>query len=293
MRLVPLITLVTFVRAGLWGADSPQLAAAREKVKKLEILVEAGAAAPAQLAQAREEVADAEDDAVVSAGFRNGDLTEEQADAMAAAANRRLERREQAYQKTKKLVDDGLAIPATLPTLAADLDFVRKEHDLVMEVAGLAHQRAAMAQAEAQYSQAPLGASPVPASEHYDGDGYFGPQTLAQLESDWQARFGRPLPISANGETAVHRALGFDHTGRVDVAVTPDQPEGVWLRSYLEARHIPYFAFRQAVPGKATGAHIHVGPQSTRLAEAAGSRPHEPGHPHERAALSSRSGAAE
>ena len=34
---------------------------------------------------------------------------------------------------------------------------------------------------------------------------------------------------------------------------------------YLLDRHIPYFAFRQAVPGKATGAHIHIGPMSTRF----------------------------
>ena len=35
---------------------------------------------------------------------------------------------------------------------------------------------------------------------------------------------------------------------------------------YLESKQIPYFAFRMAVPGKATGAHIHVGPESTKLA---------------------------
>jgi hypothetical protein len=28
---------------------------------------------------------------------------------------------------------------------------------------------------------------------------------------------------------------------------------------------IPYIAFRQAVPGKATAAHIHIGPVSMRL----------------------------
>ena len=38
-----------------------------------------------------------------------------------------------------------------------------------------------------------------------------------------------------------------------------------WLRQYLAEHRIPYFAFRQAVPGKATGAHIHLGPVSTRL----------------------------
>ena len=86
------------------------------------------------------------------------------------------------------------------------------------------------------------------------------------LETAYVNRFAKPLPISADGETAVHRSLGFDHRGRVDVAVTPDQPEGVWLMRYLESRHIPYFAFRAAVPHQATGAHIHVGPGSTRLA---------------------------
>jgi hypothetical protein len=73
------------------------------------------------------------------------------------------------------------------------------------------------------------------------------------------------MPVSADGETATHRALGFDHRGRVDVAVNPDQPEGVWLMGYLQKNRIPYFAFRMAVQGKATGAHIHIGPQSARL----------------------------
>jgi len=64
--------------------------------------------------------------------------------------------------------------------------------------------------------------------------------------------------VSAMGETAVHRALGFDHRGRVDVAVNPDQPEGVWLREFLTENRIPYFAFRQAVPGKGHwSAHTH------------------------------------
>ena len=74
------------------------------------------------------------------------------------------------------------------------------------------------------------------------------------------------MPVSALGETAVHRAMGFDHRGRVDVALNPDQPEGVWLIEYLKQNRIPYFAFRGPVKGKATGAHIHIGPMSTRLA---------------------------
>jgi hypothetical protein len=45
----------------------------------------------------------------------------------------------------------------------------------------------------------------------------------------------------------------------------PDAPEGVWLRDFLTRNRIPYFAFRHAVPGKATGAHIHIGPGSSRI----------------------------
>jgi hypothetical protein len=60
--------------------------------------------------------------------------------------------------------------------------------------------------------------------------------------------------------------MGFDHSGRVDVALHPDTAEGAWLLEYLTAHRIPFYAFRQAVPGKATGAHIHIGPGSTRFA---------------------------
>jgi hypothetical protein len=106
----------------------------------------------------------------------------------------------------------------------------------------------------------------VKTAERFDANGSFTQATLHRVKAAFEARFGKPLPVSAMGETAVHRALGFDHRGRVDVALQPDQPEGVWLRQYLTANGIPFFAFRQAVAGKATGAHIHMGPMSSRLA---------------------------
>jgi hypothetical protein len=144
----------------------------------------------------------------------------------------------------------------------------RKECDLATERADIVHKLTVMAQTEEAFEQR-LATAPATApeiAERYDGDGVFNPKTFAKVESAFEGHFGKPLPVSAMGETAVHRAMGFDHTGRVDVALNPDQPEGVWLRAYLAENHIPYFAFRQAVPGKATGAHIHLGPQSTRLA---------------------------
>ena len=101
--------------------------------------------------------------------------------------------------------------------------------------------------------------------ERFDGDGKFTTADYLRVQSAFEQQFHEPLPVSAEGETAVHRAMGFDHRNRVDVALFPDTTEGKWLRRFLEARHIPYYAFRSMVPGKATAAHIHIGPPSTRL----------------------------
>jgi hypothetical protein len=99
----------------------------------------------------------------------------------------------------------------------------------------------------------------------YVGNGVFTPEDFRKVSLAFVSKFSHPLPISAEGETATHRALGFDHRGRVDVAVSPDQPEGIWLMKYLQTNRIPFYAFRMAVHGMATGAHIHMGPGSTRL----------------------------
>ena len=58
----------------------------------------------------------------------------------------------------------------------------------------------------------------------------------------------------------------------LDVAVHPDTAEGRALMAYLRAASISFIAFRSAVPGAATGAHIHIGPASHRVAHA-GSEP--------------------
>jgi hypothetical protein len=273
MRLLFPVAFGLILATAMCAADNPQIIAARESVKRLKILAEAGAASRGQLAQAEDDLADAEDDAVINDGLRSKDLTETQADDMEAAAGRRLERRQKAFDKAQKMVEGGLSTQASLAPLQSDLEFARKERDLVGEVASVTRQVAAMAQLEASLPrtlpQTPNAALPSGSghgvSESSDGNGKFTPAILASVESAYQSRFGKPLPISAMGETAVHRALGFDHTGRVDVALNPDQPEGIWLRQYLAENRIPYFAFWQAVPGKATGAHIHLGPQSTRL----------------------------
>ncbi len=254
--------------------EDPEIARARIELNRIRALVETGALPRAQLQKAEESVADATDAAAIRKSIYSSDLTEDQGDQLVAAATRRFERRKKAFDDAKKLVDAGAMPAQTLNNLLQDMDFARKDCELASTRADLAKEITAMAEAEAAL-QPPAAGQPAEApkiAERFDGDGVFTPQIFSRVEAAFEHKFGKPLPVSANGETAVHRALGFDHRGRVDVALRPDQSEGAWLIEYLRERRIPFFAFRQAVPGKATGAHIHLGPMSSRLpvAEAGG-----------------------
>lgn len=267
MRSVSLLVLVT--AAGMWAqtAEDPEVARARLELMRIQSLVDTGALPHIQLEKAQAALSDAQDGAIVRRDIHQQDLTEEQADELVAAAGRRFEHRKHSFDEAKKLVETGVAPQITLGTYLQDLDFARKDCDLAETRARLAHEVNDMARAEEAW-QARLQAAPTEApkiAERFDGDGRFNPQIFHWIETAFAGHFGHPLPVSANGETAVHRALGFDHRGRVDVALRPDQPEGIWLREFLTSNHIPYIAFRQAVPGKATAAHIHLGPMSTRL----------------------------
>jgi hypothetical protein len=249
-------------------ASDPELARARADVEHLRTLVAAGAAPRAELQRAEEKIADAEDAAFLRRTLYGRDLTESQNEEMIAAAQRRLDRRKAAVARARALVDEGVASISSVTTYLEDLDRARKEFDLAESRARLCRELTVMAKAEEEYhshtERSPLEAHSI--AERYDGSGTFTGTDFHRVEAAFEGHFGKAMPVSAMGETAVHRALGFDHRGRVDVAIHPDQPEGVWLRRYLEDHRIPYFAFRQAVPGKATGAHIHIGPMSTRVA---------------------------
>lgn len=256
------------------GVENPDVARARLEVDRIQGLVQAGALPPVQLDKARENLADVEDGVVLQKYIQQSDLTEDQANELVAAAGRRFDRRRKAFDEAKTLVQTGVAAQISLGTYLQNLDFARKECDLADTRAKLAAQINDMARAEelALPSRTAPPAELPRVGERFDGNGVFNPQILERIETAFEARFGHSLPVSADGETAVHRAFGFDHRGRVDVAIHPDQPEGIWLREYLTAHAIPFFAFRQAVPGKATGAHIHLGPVSTRLTPVASLR---------------------
>ena len=237
-------------------------------------LVQADALPRIRLDQARADLADAEDDVILVQTLYAplpavGDITDEWIDGMITAAERRVDREQARIDQSKDLVEKGYIPGSTTVEMLQELTRRRMTLDLAKFQGNLMRQMTSLAKLERSIDEARVQVD-VPNAEgvmeHYEGVGTFKEsRDLKPLERAFALEFDHRLPISANGETSLHRSLGFDHRGRVDVAVRPDDPEGVWLRQYLQAHKIPYYAFTQAVPGKATAAHIHIGPGSTRL----------------------------
>jgi len=85
-----------------------------------------------------------------------------------------------------------------------------------------------------------------------------------KVQRFFQQKFGRQLPISAFGQSAIHNQWRLDHHNAMDVPINPDGTEGQALLEFLRANGIPFSAFRMAIPGTATGPHIHIGQPSHR-----------------------------
>jgi len=85
-----------------------------------------------------------------------------------------------------------------------------------------------------------------------------------KVENFFFTKFGRPLPTSAFGQSAIHDRWGLDHRQGLDVGLHPDSEEGIALVNFLRSEKIPHLVFRHAIPGVATGPHIHIGRASHR-----------------------------
>ena len=88
---------------------------------------------------------------------------------------------------------------------------------------------------------------------------------LGMVQQFFSKTFGRALPTSTIGQSATHNRMGWDHRHAVDVGLHPDSNEGRALIAYLQNSGIPFIAFRKAVTGSSTGAHIHIGRPSPSL----------------------------
>ncbi len=98
----------------------------------------------------------------------------------------------------------------------------------------------------------------------YNGGAAWGLSDAWKVQSFFQQTFKRPLPVAVFGQGSIHDRWRLDHHNAMDVSLQPDGTEGQALLAFLRANGIPFLAFRQAIPGTATGPHIHIGRPSHR-----------------------------
>jgi len=85
-----------------------------------------------------------------------------------------------------------------------------------------------------------------------------------KIQTFFYDTFKKPLPIAVFGQGAIHDRWRLDHRNAMDIQLHPDGVEGQALLNFLQKNGIPYSAFRSAIPGTATGPHIHIGRPSHR-----------------------------
>ena len=98
----------------------------------------------------------------------------------------------------------------------------------------------------------------------YNGGSGFLLSNAGKVENFFLQKFNRPLPIAVFGQGAIHDRWRLDHRNAMDISLNPDGAEGQALMEYLRNNGIPFSAFRGAIPGVATGPHIHIGLPSHR-----------------------------
>jgi hypothetical protein len=179
-------------------------------------------------------------------------------------------------EELRQLVAEGLVAKVeleeseqVLATLGKQLEATRKEiADSDRKIALIrAQQELAKTQPSPIKAPAkPLGSSLIrPTLLRYNGVGGWSLGSLNGIQSFFVQQFGQSLPTSAVGQSATHNRLGYDHRNAVDVALHPNSAQGKALINYLQTQGIPFLAFRSAVPGVATGPHIHIGNPSHRI----------------------------
>lgn len=98
----------------------------------------------------------------------------------------------------------------------------------------------------------------------YNGGAAWALSDAWKVQQFFLAAFKKPLPVAVFGQGAIHDRWHLDHRNAMDVSLHPDGAEGQALLGFLRANGIPFLAFREAIPGTATGPHIHIGRPSHR-----------------------------
>ena len=183
-----------------------------------------------------------------------------------------VKRAEEKLVTSRKLLDDGLLSKAEFERNAEAL---QAEKDKVAEVqkqmANADSQIAAvMVEAEADETLAKnlkLATNKLVRTTsfmRFNGTAGWGLGDAWKVQRFFSDTFHKQLPVAVFGQGAIHDRWHLDHRNAMDISLHPDSAEGQALLNFLQKNGIPFLAFRSAIPGTATGPHIHIGRPSHR-----------------------------
>lgn len=185
---------------------------------------------------------------------------------------RDVKKAEDALEKSKKLLAEGL-IPRTQVeenerTLAAAKQKLAETNRQMTsadeQIAAILVEEAADDEISKNLRFARQGLVRTSAFTRYTGAGGWNLGDAWKIQRFFSDKFNKPLPIAVFGQGAIHERWRLDHRNAMDIQLHPDGVEGRALLDFLQKNGIPYLAFRAAIPGTATGPHIHIGRPSHR-----------------------------
>jgi hypothetical protein len=185
---------------------------------------------------------------------------------------RNVERAHDQLTKMTQLFAEGLISKQELEASERALAEARNKVSEINQEIANADSRIADLLLEAEAERKLARSKPIPrgglvstvAMIRYNGGASWGLSDAFKVQRFFLDAFKRPLPVAVFGQGAIHDRWRLDHRNAMDVSLHPDGPEGQALLGFLRANGIPFLAFRQAIPGTATGPHIHIGRPSHR-----------------------------
>jgi len=215
---------------------------------------------PSELARLREEFVKATNDYKASL------------EKLLAIYEQNVKKAEDKVEVSKKLLAEGLI---------AKTQVEENEHALDLEKQKVAETRRQMTNADAQIAGVLVETAAddeisknlrlakrslirTAAFTRYTGSEGWNLSDAWKIQRFFSDTFKKQLPIAVFGQGAIHDRWRLDHRNAMDVQLYPDSVEGRALQDFLQKNGIPYSAFREAIPGTATGPHIHIGRPSHR-----------------------------
>ena len=179
---------------------------------------------------------------------------------------------EEKLEQSKKLLAEGLIPKTQLEEYERALAVAKQkvaETNRSMtsadeQVAGVLVEAEANEQIAKNLRLAKQGLVRTSAFTRYTGAGGWNLGDSWKIQRFFYDSFNKQLPIAVFGQGQIHDRWRLDHHNAMDIQLHPDGVEGRALLDFLQKNGIPYLAFRSAIPGTATGPHIHIGRPSHR-----------------------------